>query len=285
MTHFAIGRYAAAAIRARPRVDGELVSQILFGEPVIVLQDGKQFCRVRCGDDDFEGFVRADQLLSVDERTYLAQVDDPAFNLDLFSVIMSERAGIPITFGARLTGFDGLRLNHGGTPFNYTGQAALGQDLRTDAELLVRLARKWLFVPGQRRGRTPTGVDATSLVQLVCRVIGLRLPRTAPAMAKEGRSVDFMEQAQLADLAFFDNRKGEIDHVGILFPDSTILHVHDRVRIDAVDHFGIFNYESGRYTHRLRILKRLLPNDEKPGILRTKQERVADAAANQMLIF
>lgn len=282
---FAIGRFAAAAIRARPKADAELISQLLFGEPVSIVEAGKEFLKIRCCDDDFEGFVRADQLLAVDERTYRLQRENPAFNLELFSVIMGDRQVIPITFGARLGEFDGLRLNHGFTRFNYSGQAALSENLRTEAELLIRLAKKWLFVPGMQGGRTPAGIDTASLVQMVCRLVNLKLPRTAEAMASCGRMVDFMVQAQLGDLAFFDNRKKQIDHVGILLPDSTILHVYDRVRIDAVDHYGIFNNELGRYTHRLRIVKRLLPDDDQPGILKSKRERLDELPANQLAIF
>lgn len=32
------------------------------------------------------------------------------------------------------------------------------------------------------------------------------------------------------------------------------------MRIDKLDHFGIFNREQNRYTHQLRIVKRLLPD-------------------------
>ncbi|WP_157501139.1 NlpC/P60 family protein [Lewinella sp. 4G2] len=285
MQKFATGKFAAAAILARPKKDAELSSQLLFGEPVTILEAGKHFAHIRCSDDEFEGYVRTDQLIGVDERTFRLQRDNPAFNLDLFSTILGEREGIPITFGARLPEYDGLRLTHGGKTFNYSGQAALSEDLRTDADLLIRFARKWLYAPGMRGGRTPVGVDASALIQLLYRLINVKLPRTAEAMAGSGRMVDFMVQAQVGDLAFFDNRKREINHVGILLPDSTILHVGDRVRIDAVDHFGIYNYELGRYTHRLRIAKRLLPDSDNTGILLSKQERIEEQAENQLAIF
>lgn len=282
---FAIGRFAAAAIRSKPKEDAEMTSQLLFGEPIQVLEPGKVFHRIRCSDDDFEGYVRADQVLEVPERLYRLQKENPAFNLDLFSTVLGEREGLPITFGARLAEFDGIRLTHGGSIYHYSGQAALSEDLRTEAELLIRFARKWLFVPGMKGGRSPVGIESAALVQLIYRLINIKLPRTAVAMSSHGRMVDFMVQAQLGDLAFFDNKRREINHVGILLPDSTILHVNDRVRIDAVDHYGIFNYELKKYTHRLRIVKRLLPDDNLPGILKSKKERLAEFDENQLAIF
>jgi len=282
---YATGRYTAAAIRARPKVRAEMTSQLLLGEPVIILDPGKTFTHIRCVDDDFEGYVRSDQLLAADERTFRLQRDNPAFALDLYALLLGDNLGLPITFGARLPEFDGMRLLHGEQTFNYSGQAVLSEDLRSDADLLLRFARRWLYTPQLEGGRTPTGVDAAALVQLVCRLINIKLPRTAAAMSPHGRMIDFVIQAQSADLAFFDNRKGEIVHVGLLLPDSRILHVHDCVRIDAIDHYGIFNYDLGRYTHRLRIVKRLLPDRDVPNVLQRKRPKTEELDASQIAIF
>ncbi len=281
---YALGRFTAAAIRAQAKDKAEMTSQLLLGEPVQLLDPGKHYSRIRCSDDDFEGFVRTDQLIGADERTYRLQRDNPAFALDLWSSIMGDQIGLPVTFGARLPEFDGMRLLHGEQRFQFAGQAALSEDLRMEAELLIRFARRWLYVPRLEGGRTPTGVDPAALIQLVARLINLKLPRTAEAMSQHGRMVDFVIQAQPADLAFFDNRRGQIEHVGILLPDSQILHVGDRVRIDAMDHYGIFNYELGRYTHRLRIVKRLLPDMDLPNVLLKKRQKLG-ADENQMAIF
>jgi cell wall-associated NlpC family hydrolase len=281
---FALGRFTAAAIRAQAKEKAEMTSQLLLGEPVTIVEAGKKYSRIRCSDDDFEGFVRNDQLIAADERTFRLQRDNPAFALDLWSTILGDQAGLPITFGARLPEFDGMRLMHGGQQFNYSGQAALSEDLRSEAELLIRFARRWLYAPMLHGGRTPTGVDPAGLVQLVARLINIKLPRTAEAMSHHGRMVDFVIQAQPADLAFFDNRKGQIEHVGLLLPDSQILHVNDRVRIDSIDHYGIFNYELGKYTHRLRIVKRLLPDMDLPNVLLKKRQKVENDES-QMAIF
>lgn len=281
---YALGRYTAAAIRAQAKDKAEMTSQLLLGEPVTVLEPGKSFTRIRCVDDDFEGFVRTDQLIGADERTFRLQRDNPAFALDLWSTLLGDQLGLPVTFGARLPEFDGMRLQHGGLKFSFSGQAALSEDLRTEAELLIRLARRWLYVPMLAGGRTPTGIDPAALIQLAARLINIRLPRTPEAMCQHGRMIDFVIQAQPADLAFFDNRKGQIEHVGLLLPDSQILHVDDRVRIDAIDHFGIFNYELGRYTHRLRVVKRLLPDMDLPNVLLKKRQK-AETDEAQMAIF
>ena len=53
-------------------------------------------------------------------------------------------------------------------------------------------------------------------------------------------------------------------------PDGNIIHASGQVRIDQIDHYGIFNKEKQKYTHRLRVIKRMLPesaqiiNDSEP---------------------
>lgn len=278
---YAIGRFTAAALRAKKRENAEMISQLLLGEPVRVLDHEGEWARVQCADDGFEGFIRAHQLLPVDELTFLQQKNNPAFCLDLFAPILGDNNGLPVTIGARLPAFDGIHLRLNDRRYTFSGQAVMSRDLTADGNLMLKLARKLLFAPHLTGGRTPTGIDAPGLVQLVARIVDLQLPRTAEAQVGCGRPVDFIVQCQTADLAFFDDKRGNINHVGLLLPDSRIIHVYDRVRIDAIDHYGIFNYELGRYTHRLRIVKRLLPDSDQPSILQEK--RPAESTDEQQI--
>jgi len=49
-----------------------------------------------------------------------------------------------------------------------------------------------------------------------------------------------------------------ITHVGIIMQDHFIIHAHGKVRVDHLDHTGIFNTELKQYTHKLRVIKKLL---------------------------
>ena len=60
------------------------------------------------------------------------------------------------------------------------------------------------------------------------------------------------------DLVFFDNSDGDIIHVGIIMADHYIIHAHGKVRIDRLDHTGIFNQERRTHTHKLRVIKRIV---------------------------
>ena len=58
--------------------------------------------------------------------------------------------------------------------------------------------------------------------------------------------------------AFFDNKEGIINHVGIIMHDNYIIHSHGKVRIDRLDHTGIFNTDTKSYSHKLRVIKKII---------------------------
>ena len=85
----------------------------------------------------------------------------------------------------------------------------------------------------------------------------IRLSRDAWQQAEQGIVVDFLQEVKPGDLAFFDNDEGKITHVGIMLNENEIIHASSKVRVDTIDNQGIFNAELGRYTHKLRIIKRV----------------------------
>ena len=84
------------------------------------------------------------------------------------------------------------------------------------------------------------------------------LLRDASLQVTQGEALSFIEESEPGDLAFFDNEEGAIIHVGIIVKDNYIIHAHGKVRVDRIDHTGIFNGERRLYTHNLRVIKRII---------------------------
>ena len=40
--------------------------------------------------------------------------------------------------------------------------------------------------------------------------------------------------------------------------DNYIIHSHGKVRIDRIDHSGIFNVDTQQHTHKLRVIKKII---------------------------
>lgn len=257
---FGICPLSTVAIRNSASHKSEMISQLLFGEMVEVLErKGRQWVRVRCHEDNFVGWVSTQQLEEITPSEFETYQTQFAFVLDLLHPAQKDDAFIPLSLGARLPNFDGMRFTIGSNSYSYSGQAVFPEDITAQPQLILKIARRYLHAPMLWGGRSPFGLDSAGLVQVVYRFAGQQLPREASQQVLLGESVDFVEQAQAGDLAFFENQANRIAHTGILFPENKVLHIYGKARLDPIDHYGIYNNELKRYTHKLRIVKRVLP--------------------------
>lgn len=125
-------------------------------------------------------------------------------------------------------------------------------------ELIIEYALMYYNTPYLWGGRSPYGIDCSGLAQIVYRIAGIDLPRDASQQVNYGQNFSFVEEALPGDLAFFGDDAGAITHVGILWEQNRIIHASGRVRVDKIDHQGIFNEELKRYTHNLKVIKRVI---------------------------
>jgi cell wall-associated NlpC family hydrolase len=123
---------------------------------------------------------------------------------------------------------------------------------------IIENAYMYLHSPYLWGGRTPFGIDCSGFTQMVYKLAGIRLKRDASQQAEQGTLINLIDEARQGDLAFFDNEEGRIIHVGIMLPNNKIIHASGKVRIDSIDHHGIYNLETKKYTHNLRIIKRFV---------------------------
>jgi gamma-D-glutamyl-L-lysine dipeptidyl-peptidase len=110
-------------------------------------------------------------------------------------------------------------------------------------------------------GVTGYGIDCSGLSKLFYRFMGVFLPSVAAIQIRHGEVVDFIQDAQFGDLAFFGDELGQITHVGIMLNANEIVHsaeINACVCVDDIDHVGIFNRRFQRRTHDLKIIKRLI---------------------------
>jgi cell wall-associated NlpC family hydrolase len=234
---------AIAPLRFEPSDRSEMVSQGLFGEELEVLEKQEKWSMIRMKQDGYEGWLDNKQWESFSASDEWVQVNLPLIQgnrstTDLLWLPAGAKAPI-----AWITASNSVK---------WTGSFL---DIEKCAMLFLNAPYLW-------GGRTVMGIDCSGFTQLVFRLNGISIPRDAYQQADIGTTVTFTEESQTGDLAFFDNAEGRIIHVGIILRDSDngcrIIHASGKVRIDALDHQGVFHSEQLAYTHKLRIIKRIL---------------------------
>ncbi|MGB0522571.1 MAG: C40 family peptidase, partial [Flammeovirgaceae bacterium] len=151
-------------------------------------------------------------------------------------------------------------------PFYKDGQFTIGEDIfqlenatATQSNDLLITAEAYMHTPYLWGGKSIFGIDCSGFVQQVFKAAkDIKLPRDAYQQAEHGQFVEYAD-ATAGDLAFFENEKGRIIHVGILTDEREIIHASGRVKIDNFNPRGIISKETGKHTHKLSFIKRVSP--------------------------
>ena len=280
---YAVIAIPAAPVRRKPNHRKEMVSQLLFGESVKVLKnEGDLWVKIRSLHDGYEGWITNTMLQPVNEK--LAKSTNAFATTDMLSIVSIGDKQMNIPVGSSLPFFEDGKGRLGNVEYSFSGHYFKRDEQRPSADLVKQLTASWLNAPYLWGGRSPFGIDCSGFTQIVFKMLGKKLRRDASQQVEQGRLIDFAEQAQAADLAFFENERGKIVHVGIVMEGGFIIHAAGQVRIDKLDHYGIFNEKRGIYSHKLRIIRRLLP--DMPHLLSLSSiAETIEVDASQMSIF
>lgn len=252
---FGICNLAIIPLRSEPSDRSEIVSQVLFGEHFTVLEQDKQWSRVKLQFDDYEGWIDEKQFQIISESDF-NQLSNEAIilNADLIEYITSpDNLLLPVPLGASLSFLSNASLNK--KNYDFEGMKISGVKPKSN---LINTAFMYLNAPYLWGGKTPFGIDCSGLTQMVYKLNGYKLLRDASQQSTQGEALSFIEESEPGDLAFFDNEEGKIIHVGIIMDDNYIIHASGKVRIDRLDHLGIYNAETNRHTHKLRVIKKII---------------------------
>ena len=172
---------------------------------------------------------------------------------------VSENNGqtIPLTSGTRLTNYQDGRFEVLGVGFRIDPSMVITQALEMNQENLLQTVRFFLNTPYSWGGKNALGMDCSGYTQIVMSLFGKPLLRNAREQATQGESVDDLKKAQAGDLVFFDHQDGKISHVGIVIDQERVIHCSGRVKVEKLDENGIFNAETGEYSHHLCAIKRI----------------------------
>ncbi|MCL9770942.1 C40 family peptidase [Flavobacterium sp. HXWNR69] len=252
---FGICNLAIVPVRAEANDRSEQVSQLLFGEHFKIIEMTAKWVQVELAYDGYIGWIDSKQYIAISEEQYQILNNTPiVLNADLVEYITTPNNQLTsITLGASLSFLDNEEINT--SKYSFEGVKVCGQKPKTD---LIKTAFMYLNAPYLWGGKTPFGIDCSGFTQMVYKLNGYKLLRDASQQATQGDALSFIEESEPGDLAFFDNEEGNIIHVGIMMENNYIIHASGKVRIDRLDHLGIYNAETNRHTHKLRVIKKII---------------------------
>ena len=224
--------YPLVACRREPNERSEMVSQLLYGESYEIIEEQNSSIKIRNLRDSYASWIDRklhSPFINNGKESYVAR---EAFNE------ISDASGIKLIVPAAsiIQGKEKVELSEAS---------------------LIDSALKFLGAPYLWGGKSIWGMDCSGFVQVVFQIHGMDLSRDAYQQAELGEIVEFNDLIEAGDLAFFSKENESISHVGICISKEKIIHASGKVRIDKLDHHGIFNEESQRYSHQLRIIKRI----------------------------
>jgi len=241
-------------LRYGPSHKSEMLSQVLFGEKYTIVEKAGKWIKIETLFDKYMGWIDMDHLQhSPDEESSYGHVlNRPllCFKNDLTKMVLE--AGCEIFNPDLEQKLFAIGKNIYKTSADFNNKYISTSDTFQDTAL------KFINSPYIWGGRIPSGIDCSGLTQLVYKIQEKAIPRDSWQQAEAGRNIDFIDETKPGDLVFFDNERGRISHVGMIFAKGLVIHASGRVRIDSIDHQGIFKPEINTYSHKLRTIRRIV---------------------------
>lgn len=250
-----------ASVRTEPNQQATMSSQLLFGERAMVLSQQDDWLFIECEWDHYEGWVHSGSVATLSLKQYRKD-SKVRCGLGSNQLKFDNKGHCIISPGSEL-----FLLKSGTFPWlneektRFKGSKLFIENIEKTEEWLQKCALSFLGTAYLWGGRSVLGIDCSGFSQIVYKLANIALPRDAADQALKGVDLGFLQEARCGDLAFFDDAEGNINHVGILLNNHTIIHSSQQgggVVIDAIDQGGIISKKHKRRVAKLRIVKRYL---------------------------
>ncbi len=253
----AVCRLSVANLRSAPKHSAELVTQVLTGMPMQLLEKNNGFYRVKT-PENYYAWVDAAGIEIMTKKAYKQWVKLPkAIAIQHCGKLYqkpSEHAQVVADFVLndvfallkKGKNFSQILLPDGRKTF-IDNKAFLdlhefeNRNKHIKPELIVNFAKQYLGIPYLWGGTSTKALDCSGFSKNLYAQAGYLLPRDASQQVKIGKKLPVtnkFEQLQAGDLLFFgriENGKQKITHVAVHINDGLIIHATGEVKIESLN--------------------------------------------------
>lgn len=247
---WALATLSVSNIRSKAGHSSELVTQVLMGTPLKVLETTEGWFRVET-PEHYIGWMDSFGLACFTDAEMIKWKTSPRFFFRQITgnVVSSPNKKAPVisdlvlgdlfVFEGASKGFLKIRIPDGRTGFVRKSDCISFQDWteqKPDAQQLIVVARKMLGSPYLWGGTSTKGVDCSGFTKNAYFAQGIILERDAYQQAGHGEHPDFTQISQLqpGDLLFFGRDNQKITHVGMYIGNGFYIHASGLVRINNI---------------------------------------------------
>lgn len=241
-------------LRSGPSHKSEMLSQVLFGEKYHITDKVGHWYKIETLFDSYQGWIDIDHLQHTEAGSHS---EGHVLNRSLLCY-KKDKTKLVLEAGCEIFDpeFENKAFSVGAETF--TTGPDFSENFVTVRESVTDTAMKFINSPYIWGGRIPSGIDCSGFVQLAYKIHGIAIPRDSRQQAGIGYDISFIDETNPGDLVFFDDDSGRITHVGMILARGLVIHASGRVRIDSIDHQGIYKNEIRGYSHKLRMIRRVI---------------------------
>lgn len=243
--------FAISPLRKENSDASEIVSQLLFGEIVELIEEKEQWRKVRSFHDNYEGWTDVKLLSPLTQKEVNRWIDGLTIEHSDFRIVLGPKGKQILPKGSFRSVEKRTTFNIGNNNYTY-----LDDENSIFPSSPAEFAVSYLNAPYLWGGKSAFGIDCSGLTQTVFRLFDKKIPRDAYEQEEMGIEITYGEH-QKDDLVFFINATNKIHHVGILISENELIHAHGFVRIDDFTEEGIQQKDSKTLTHKLYSIKRV----------------------------
>ena len=278
---------SVADLRAKPAYPSEMVTQVLLGMPVRILEKSGSWRRVQTPEgyigwmsgslkpqtrEQLNDFLAKPKII-ITSHYALAYVEPYEFSQPVSDLVV----GNMLMIKEKVDDFYEVEYPDGRTGFVSRADALQTEEwlkgIELNGERIVETAKQLMGVPYVWGGTSAKGLDCSGFTKLVYFLHGIIIDRDASQQIKNGAEVDTdgtFENAKKGDLVFFgekatsENPKERVVHVGIYMGNKEFIHASDNIHINsfAPDSSIYDAYNTNRYLRTIR----LIGSENTPGI-------------------